>query len=237
MILGFGSGLLLTPMWMISSTFDPVRAYTDKIVTHNPTIDEVRVPRSRQNVPFVGHIIDDQSPTQSGVTPLTSSFAGIANGDFENGQDGSWEEYSTHGWDIIMTMSDLPVTPHSGLWAAWLGGDHDDVSYISQTVTIPDEDPALIFRYWLDSEEDICDHDFGWVRINFINVYTIALCADNDTYGWVLRAVDLSAYAGQTVTLQIRVETDGSYISNYFIDDVALSGTYYTYIYLPLIMR
>jgi hypothetical protein len=237
MILGLGSGLVLTPIWMMSSTFDPVRAYKDEIVTPTPTIDEVRVPRSRQNVPFVRHIIEDQSPTQSGVTPLTSSFAGIANGDFENGQDGSWEEYSSNGWDIIEPMSDLPVTPHSGLWAAWLGGDHDEVAYISQTVTIPDEDPALIFWYWLASKEDTCDYDFGWVRINHIDVYTIALCADNDTSGWFFKTVDLSVYAGQTVTLQIRVETDGSYISNYFIDDAALSGTSYTYIFLPLIMR
>jgi hypothetical protein len=237
MILGLGTWFVLTPMWMVSSTFDPARAYKDAIVTPTPTIDEVKVPRSSQNVPFLRPLIDDQSPTQSGVTPLAPSSAGIANGDFENGPDGSWEEYSTHGWDIIVTTSDLPVTPHSGLWAAWLGGDYDDVSYISQTVTIPDVDPVLSFWYYLASDELICAYDFGWVRINLNEVYTIALCADNDTFGWVLQAVDLSAYAGQTVTLQIRVETDYTINSNYFIDDVALTGASYTYIYLPLIMR
>lgn len=227
-IFSLGLALMLTLMWMLNSTFDPAQAYTDTTVTPAPTIDRVGVSRSRQ-------LTDDQNQTQSGVTPLKVSVAGIANGGFENGQDGSWEEYSAHGWDIIVDTSILlPTPPHSGSWAAWLGGDFDDVSYISQSVTIPAEAPTLSFWNWIASE-GTCGCDFGWVKINDTTVQTIDLCGDNNTSGWVNRTVDLSAYAGQTVTLQIRVETDGSLNSNYYIDDVMVGEMFYTY--LPLTLR
>ena len=39
------------------------------------------------------------------------------------------------------------------------------------------------------------------------------------------KSINLSAYAGQTVTLQIGAETDGSYSSSWFIDDVSFQST------------
>ena len=48
------------------------------------------------------------------------------------------------------------------------------------------------------------------------------LCSD--TGGWVKRVVNLSSYAGQSVTIQIRAESDGSLISNLFIDHVAFQA-------------
>ncbi|MFN2139673.1 MAG: hypothetical protein ACK2U5_04280, partial [Candidatus Promineifilaceae bacterium] len=42
------------------------------------------------------------------------------------------------------------------------------------------------------------------------------------TEGWVLREVDLSAYAGKTVLLTFFAETDSSLNSNFFVDDVAI---------------
>ena len=235
--LGLGLALVLTLMWMLSSTFDPARAYTDTTVTPPPTIDRVGVTRNRQNVPLKEQIADGQSQTQSGVAPLTFSSADIANGDFEDGQDGSWVEYSSHGWDIILDTPTFPQTPHSGSWAAWLGGELDDVSYISQGVTIPSGASTLSFWNWIDSE-DVCNFDFGGVIINDTIVQVIDLCVDNNTFGWVERTVDISAYAGQVVTLQIRVETDDTLFSSYFVDDVTLDETpdeHYTF--LPLILR
>jgi len=37
----------------------------------------------------------------------------------------------------------------------------------------------------------------------------------------VLHEVDISAYAGQTVTLRIQVDTDADLNSNLFVDDVS----------------
>jgi hypothetical protein len=51
------------------------------------------------------------------------------------------------------------------------------------------------------------------------------LCDTNNTGGWVHRVVDLSAYAGTTVSLQIAASADSSYNSNWFIDDVAFQAS------------
>ena len=48
------------------------------------------------------------------------------------------------------------------------------------------------------------------------------LCANTSTGAWVRRSVNLSAYTGQSIQIQIRAETDGSYNSNLFVDDVSL---------------
>lgn len=56
--------------------------------------------------------------------------------------------------------------------------------------------------------------------INNTPVDTYDLCTSANTGGWVEHVVNLNAYAGQSVTLQIRTETDGSNISNLFVDDV-----------------
>lgn len=172
-------------------------------------------------------------------TPLALPNAvGIANGNFENGPDGSWLEYSLNGWDLILSSSALVVPPHSGEWAVWLGGDYDEVSYISQTVEVPSENTTLEFWEWVASE-DLCGYDFAWVRVNSTNVYTVDLCWSTSTDGWVRRTVDLSGYSGQTVSLQFRVETDGSLNSNYFLDDIAFVAPVIPdhFVHLPLAMR
>jgi hypothetical protein len=56
-----------------------------------------------------------------------------------------------------------------------------------------------------------------------VDVYT--LCTTSSTGGWVKHVVNLSAYANQNVTLQIRVEADNSGNSNLFVDDVAFQAS------------
>ncbi|GAB4526192.1 MAG: hypothetical protein Kow0063_00140 [Anaerolineae bacterium] len=148
----------------------------------------------------------------------------LANGDFEAGQDGSWTEYSTHGWSLILHSGELPVSPHSGDWAVWLGGDFDETSYIQQAVTVASAQPYLEFYYWIASE-DFCGYDYGYVRVNGSSLKTYSLCNDNNTGGWVNDVINLSSYAGQTVSLQIRAEADSSLNSNWFIDDAAFQST------------
>ena len=145
---------------------------------------------------------------------------------------------STRGWPLILHKDDLPVAPHSGNWAVWLGGDDNEISYISQTVSIPSGTTTLRFWHWIDSEDE-CNYDFAWVRINNASLLTIDLCEQNNTGGWVAKTVDISAYAGQTVSLQFRVETDSSLNSNYFVDDVTLEGVTPGdhYVYLPLALK
>lgn len=123
-----------------------------------------------------------------------------------------------------MHADDLPISPHSGSWAAWLGGDYDEVAYLQQSVFVPADRPYLGYWHWIDSA-DVCGYDFAYVRINGSTVHQYDLCSSNNTGGWVPLVVDLSGYAGQTVQLQVRVETDSSGNSNLFLDDFAFQST------------
>ena len=154
-------------------------------------------------------------------TTTSSISPGIINGDFESGTIG-WTEYSSHGWAVIVTSFPGGVTAHSGSYAAWLGGDFSDISYVQQPVTISASAPYLVYWHWIASE-DICGFDFAGVVVNGIVVDVYDLCSTANTNGWVKHSVNLGAYAGQSVLLQIRGETDSSLNSNLFVDDVSLA--------------
>jgi len=217
---------------MLGSTFGSVQAYPNLNIT--PTPEKVQTSR---NFLITSVKTERLLQARAGTASLWSTSTGIVNGDFESGPTG-WEEYSLQGWPLILHKDDLPVTPHSGNWAAWLGGDNNEISYISQTVTIPSGITALRFWQWIGSQ-DQCGYDFAWVRINNTSLLTVTLCQGNNTGGWVAQTVNIGAYAGQTVSLQFRVETDSSLNSNYFLDDVTLEGAtpgdYY--VYLPLTLK
>jgi hypothetical protein len=152
------------------------------------------------------------------VTPLP-------NGNFESGA-AIWAEVSLNGWNLILNYTEFPqgVLPHAGNWATWLGGDLDEIAYIEQRVTVPVGTPVLKYWHWIDSEDD-CGYDFAGVIVNTATVIdSYDLCWERDTAGWVLHTVDMAAYAGETVSLQIRVETDDQLISNLFVDDVTFES-------------
>jgi hypothetical protein len=219
--LGLGLALASILLWMPGSNYDPALAYKDKAGTPTAASDWARHPRSGQSVPSKEHTTGGQDQIQPGVTPHSAAASAVANGDFENGRDGSWTEYASNGWDIVTNI--LPVAAHSGSWAAWLGGEHDHISFISQSVTVPSQNSELHYWLWINSEDE-CGFDYGGVRVNGSNVQVFELCENNNTGGWAARSVDLSAYAGQSVTLEIRVETDSSLFSHLLIDDIAFSG-------------
>jgi hypothetical protein len=148
----------------------------------------------------------------------------FVNGDFEAGSTG-WTQYSTHGWGLITTSFPGTVYARSGSWAAWLGGDYEDISYVRQQVTVPPSRPYLAYWHWIASE-DSCGHDLGGVIVNdsdVVDVYT--LCSNSNTGGWVKHTVNLGAHAGQSISIQIRAETNSSLNSNLFVDDVAFQSS------------
>jgi hypothetical protein len=159
---------------------------------------------------YLPSVIRNWPPTQ---------LPGVVNGDFEDGPTG-WTEYSTHPWDLIVRDFPSSVTPHSGSWAAWLGGENDNESYLEQQVTVPPGGPYLAYWHWIRSS-DLCGNDLGGVLINGSTVEQYDLCLSQNTGGWAKHVVDLNAYAGQTVWLRIRVETNSLLMSSLFVDDVS----------------
>ena len=152
------------------------------------------------------------------------SLRGIENGDFEAGST-RWTESSSNGYDLILPGG-FPegVAPHSGSWAVWLGGDHNETAYIEQKVTVPVERPYLQYWNWIVSE-DYCGFDLASVRVDGVPVDTYDLCISRNTNGWLVHTVNLGAFAGQSVALQIRVQTDDSLLSNLYVDDVSFTSS------------
>lgn len=150
----------------------------------------------------------------------------LLNNGFEQGPGVGWVEYSSNGWPIVTHVDNLPNTlpAPTGQWAAWLGGDHYEISYIEQVVTVPTDRPYLTYSHFLASE-DYCGYDLAGTLVNSMVVDVYDLCQDTNSTVWSRRSVDLSAYRGQTVALQIRVETDGSLFSSLYVDDVGFSAS------------
>jgi hypothetical protein len=149
----------------------------------------------------------------------------LVNGNFESGSAG-WTQFSSNGFGLILPANQFPgsVTPHSGSYAVWLGGSLNEISYIQQQILVPADKPYLAYWHWIASQ-DFCGFDFGGVRINSTTVSSYDLCSSKNTNGWVKRVVNLSSYSGQSVSLQIRAETDSALNSNLFIDDVSFQAS------------
>ena len=148
---------------------------------------------------------------------------GIPNGDFEQGR-AVWTEFSSKGYNLILDSIEMPTgyPPHGGNWAAWLGGDVNELSRLYQTVTISAATPYLAFWHWIASY-DVCGLDRARVKINEQIIQSYDLCQANETGQWQQQVVNLTAYAGQSVQLEFLVETTtGS--SSWFLDDITLQS-------------
>jgi hypothetical protein len=107
----------------------------------------------------------------------------------------------------------------------WLGGGNSETGYIEQELTVPTGAPYLHYWHWIQSDDILCGYDFASLRINGTPVHTYDLCTTYNTGGWQEYVVDLGAFAGQSVALQLRVETDVWFASSLFVDDVSLSAS------------
>ena len=63
------------------------------------------------------------------------------------------------------------------------------------------------------------------VSVDSTIVETYNLCSAQNTGGWVKHVVDLSAYAGQSVELEIAALTNSVDNSNLFVDDVSFQAS------------
>ncbi|MCS7040358.1 MAG: hypothetical protein NZP34_12195, partial [Caldilineales bacterium] len=92
-----------------------------------------------------------QPPTATPTaTPTAASTAlpTVKNGNFEQGNNGDWIEFSSNGFDLILS-DNLPITPRSGQWIAWLGGLDNEISDLSQPFQLPPSGPIYLrFHYW-----------------------------------------------------------------------------------------
>jgi hypothetical protein len=145
------------------------------------------------------------------------------NGDFENGPDGAWSEYSSNGYDLILDSSELVVSPHGGNWAVRLGGAPNETSILAQQVAVPSNATTLDYWYYIASN-DSCGSEYTYVRFGSTTLVTHDMCTVSRTGGWVYQQIDVTAWQGQSVQLRFVTVMDGDALnSNFFLDDVRFS--------------
>ena len=150
--------------------------------------------------------------------------ASLLNAGFEQGSDGRWQEGSFYSQSLI-TQDDLPIAPRSGSFIAWLGGMDNESAILQQTVTLSEFVYHLGFHYQIRSGESDCNSDRGSVQINEKLVALLPLCSATQTGDWVAHIIDLSPYAGRTVTLSFQVNTNQALTSSLFLDELFILAT------------
>ncbi|MDH6576440.1 protease pro-enzyme activation domain-containing protein [Kitasatospora sp. MAP5-34] len=142
----------------------------------------------------------------------------LADPGFESGAPGAWS--ATSG--VFDNGTSEPA--HSGNWKAYLdgyGSAHTDT--LSQTVSIPAGCNAS-FSFWLHvdtAETGGSANDTLTVAANGTTLKSFSNLDANT--GYTQQTVDLSAYAGQTVTLKFTGTEDDSMQTSFVIDDTALN--------------
>lgn len=161
--------------------------------------------------------VADEPARVNGITPNDTEL--LPNGNFEQGST-SWTESSVQGLDLIRDLRTLSITAHSGTWGAVLGIANNEIASIEQSVKVPTGSPALKYWYQIGSVDTHLGFDFARLLVNGVKVDEFQLHEGINTSVWTLHAIDLTAYAGQTVNIQIQVETDIVDGSTLIVDDV-----------------
>ena len=144
----------------------------------------------------------------------------LGNPGFETGKAAPWTASS----GVIDSSSAEPA--HSGSWKAWLDGygtTHTDT--LSQSVTVPAgcTSATLSFYLHIDTSETTKTTAFDTLKVQ-VGSTTLATFSNlNKNTGYAVHSVDLSSYAGQTVTLKFTGSEDSSLQTSFVIDDTSLN--------------
>jgi hypothetical protein len=150
----------------------------------------------------------------------------LGNPGFETGTPTPWT--ATTG--VISNSSTEP--PHSGSWDARLDGHgttHTDT--LAQTLTLPTACTSYPLSYWLhiDTAETTTSTSYDTLTVQVLNtsgtvLATLANYSNlNHNTGYTQHTFDLSAYAGQTITLKFTGTEDYTKQTSFVIDDTNLT--------------
>ncbi|WP_371644669.1 M1 family metallopeptidase [Streptomyces mirabilis] len=164
--------------------------------------------------------------TPAAATPPTAPLAAdctpaqvVTNGGFESGTS-PWTQSSS---TVITSRSGQSA--HGGTSFAWLNGvgsTHTDT--LSQSVTIPSGCSSATLTFWLhiDTAETTSSTAYDKLTAK-IGSTTLATYSNlNEATGYVQKSFDVSAFAGQTVSLAFTGTEDSSLQTSFVLDDIAL---------------
>ncbi|WP_223199224.1 putative Ig domain-containing protein [Solihabitans fulvus] len=150
----------------------------------------------------------------------------LGNPGFETGTASPWT--ATSG----VISNDTTEPAHSGTWDAWLdgyGSSHTDT--LAQSVTLPTGCTTYGLSFWLhiDTSETTTSTAYDTLKVQVLNssgtvLGTLATYSNlNAATGYTQRTFDLSAYAGQAVTVKFTGTEDSSQQTSFVIDDTAVN--------------
>ncbi|MFD7733356.1 protease pro-enzyme activation domain-containing protein [Kitasatospora phosalacinea] len=143
----------------------------------------------------------------------------LGNPGFETGTASPWTASS----GVVDNSSSEAA--HGGSWKAWMDGyGSARTDSLSQTVTVPAGCKAAL-SFWLhvDTAETSTTTAYDKLTVT-ANGTTVATYSNlNKGTGYAQKTVDLSAYAGQSVTVKFNGVEDASLQTSFVVDDTALS--------------
>jgi Zn-dependent metalloprotease len=160
--------------------------------------------------------------TCAGTPPSPSGGNLLSNPGFESG---------TVGWlgSAGPITSDPGRPAHSGSWKMWLGDNGTTATESErQAVTIPSTAIAPTLSYWIRTDTD----ETGSTVYDTMKVQVISGSTTNtlDTYSnvgtdpnYAKKTFDLSAYVGQTISVQFLMHEDVALQTSFVVDDTAIT--------------
>jgi hypothetical protein len=137
----------------------------------------------------------------------------VANGGFESG---------TTGWTLSGAAAITTTRAHAGTHSAALCGANNCADTASTQVTIP-AGAAATLKFWTyltTQETGSTAYDKLAVKVGSTTVATLSNA--NTAGAWFATSADLSAYAGQTVTLTFAATNGTKLPTGFWIDDVSV---------------
>jgi hypothetical protein len=144
----------------------------------------------------------------------------LGNPGFETGSASPWTASS----GVIDNSSGEAA--HGGTWKAWLNGygtTHTDT--LSQSVTIPASCTSATFTFYLhiDSAETTTTTAYDKLTVAAGSTTLATYSNLNKATGYTQKSLNLSSYAGQTVTLKFTGTEDSSLQTSFVLDDTAVN--------------
>lgn len=161
--------------------------------------------------------------TGGGTTPPPPVPSGnlLANPGFESGNT-AWTASS----GVIDNSSTLPA--RTGSWKAWLAGygeTHTDT--LGQSVTIPAGVKATLGFHLRVVTQETGTTAYDTLKVQVVSGTTTTTVATysnvHASSGYVARTLDLSAYAGRSVTVRFVGAEDASLATSFLVDDTSLT--------------
>ncbi|MFF4399508.1 M1 family aminopeptidase [Streptomyces sp. NPDC001480] len=159
------------------------------------------------------------APTAAARAAACTPAQVMTNGGFESGTS-PWSQSSTS-----VITSRTGQSAHGGTSFAWLdgvGSTHTDT--LTQSVTIPTGCSSATLTFWLhiDTAETTSSTAYDKLTAK-IGSTTLATYSNLDkNTGYVQKSFDVSAFAGQTVSVAFTGTEDSSLQTSFVLDDVAL---------------